>query len=71
MKFNTKTLQTTITFLIIVLMTLKVVGQTVLVGKYDTTNYPKDRKIINNISNIFDKSLSLNDDPLRSFFLTI
>ena len=64
MNLNIKTLQTTITILIIVLTTLKVVGQTVPIGKYDTTNYPKDRKIINDISNIFDKSLSLNDNSV-------
>ena len=50
------------TFFVIVFMTLKVVGQTVPAGKYNTTNYPKDRKIINSIKNSFDKSLSLNDD---------
>jgi hypothetical protein len=64
MKQNTKTLQTTITFMIIVLMTLKMAGQAVPAGKYNTTNYPKDRKIINAISNIFDKSLSLNDNSV-------
>ena len=50
------------TFLVVAFMTLHVVGQTVPAGKYDTTNYPKDRKIINSIKNSFDKSLSLNDD---------
>ena len=43
-------------------MTLKTAGQIVPAGKYDTTNYPGDRKIINSIKNSFDKSLSLNDD---------
>ncbi len=57
-----KTVRMTTIFLFIVSMTLKVVGQNVPVGKYDTTNYPKDRKIINSIKNSFDKSLSLNDD---------
>lgn len=33
-------------------------------GKYDTTNYPEDRKFINSISNIFDASLSLNDNSI-------
>ena len=62
MKSIYKALQTTIIF--IVLITFKVMGQTVPVGKYDTTNYPKDRKIINAISNIFDKSLSLNGNSV-------
>jgi hypothetical protein len=52
----------TMTFLVLVFMNLKGVGQIVPAGKYDTTNYPKDRKIINSIKNSFDKSLSLNDD---------
>lgn len=47
---------------IIAITTLKIVGQTVPAGKYNTTNYPKDRKIINAIQNSFDKSLSLNDN---------
>ena len=38
------------------------IGQQVPFGKYDTTNYPKDRVIINSITNSFDKSLSLNDN---------
>ena len=62
MKKNDKTQQVTITFLVFVFMTIKVFGQTVPAGKYDTTNYPKDRKIINAITNSFDKSLSLNDN---------
>ncbi|MFZ4456191.1 MAG: hypothetical protein ACOYOT_08220 [Bacteroidales bacterium] len=33
-------------------------------GKYNTTNYPKDRKFINSISNIFDPSLSLDDNSI-------
>ena len=52
----------TITFLVIVSIFTKVLGQVPPVGKYDTTNYPKDRKIINAISNNFDPSLFLNDD---------
>lgn len=44
----------------IVFTTLNVVAQNIPAGKYDTTNYPKDRKIINSIKNSFDKSLSLN-----------
>ena len=46
----------------IVMVSLKVVGQIVPAGKYNTANYPKDRKIINAIQNSFDKSLSLNDN---------
>ena len=52
----------TITFLFIVFMSLKAAAQMVPIGKYDTTNYPEDRKIINGIKNSFDKSLSLNDN---------
>ena len=62
MKLIYKTSQTTIILIFIVFMTLKTVGQAVPLGKYDTANYPKDRKIINSIKNSFDKSLSLNDD---------
>ena len=62
MKLIDKTSRLTMIFLIIAFMTSKAVGQTVPVGKYDTTNYPKDRKIINSIKNSFDKSLSLNDN---------
>ena len=51
-----------VTFLLFLFIASKVVAQTVPAGKYDTTNYPKDRKIINSIQNSFDKSLSLNDD---------
>ncbi len=62
MKLIYKTSQTTMILIFIVFMTLKTVGQAVPLGKYDTANYPKDRKIINSIKNSFDKSLSLNDD---------
>lgn len=62
MNKRSKKLRMTMTFLVVAFMTLHVVGQTVPAGKYDTTNYPKDRKIINSIKNSFDKSLSLNDD---------
>ncbi|MBC7523355.1 MAG: hypothetical protein H7239_02810 [Flavobacterium sp.] len=51
-------------FFIIALTTLKVTAQIVPEGKYNTTDYPKDRKIINAITNIFDKSLSLNDNSV-------
>jgi hypothetical protein len=33
-------------------------------GKYDTTSYPEDRAFIKSISNIFDPSLSLNDNNI-------
>jgi hypothetical protein len=33
-------------------------------GKYDTTSYPEDRAFIQSISNIFDPSLSLNDNSI-------
>lgn len=33
-------------------------------GKYNTTDFPEDRKIINSISNIFDPALSLNDNSI-------
>ena len=62
MNTESKKLRTTIIFLVVASMTLNVVGQTVPAGKYDTTNYPNDRKIINSIKNSFDKSLSLYDD---------
>ena len=39
-------------------------GQAPPPGKYDTTNYPEDRKFINSISNIFDPALSLNDNSI-------
>ena len=48
--------------LVIIFITLKAAAQEVPFGKYDTTNYPRDRKIINSIQNSFDKSLSLNDN---------
>ena len=51
-----------VTFLIFLFITSKAIAQIVPVGKYDTTNYPKDRKIINSIQNSFDKLWSLNDD---------
>ncbi len=62
MKQIEKTSRITMTFMLIIFINLKLVAQTVPVGKYDTTNYPKDRKFINSIKNSFDKSLSLNDD---------
>lgn len=54
----------TLIFSFIALTTLKSGGQVPPPGKYDTTNYPRDRKFINSISNIFDESLSLNDNSI-------
>ena len=51
-------------FLFIALETVKLFGQAPPIGKYDTINYPEDRKFINSISNIFDPSLSLNDNSI-------
>ncbi|MBN8643078.1 MAG: hypothetical protein J0L86_14795 [Flavobacteriales bacterium] len=63
MKLNDKALQ----ILFFVFISLKAVtsfGQVPPPGKYDTTNYPEDRAFINSISNIFDPSLSLNDNSI-------
>ncbi len=57
-----KTTQRAMIFIFIAFMTLNAVAQVPPVGKYDTTNYPNDRKIINSIKNSFDQSLSLKDD---------
>ena len=64
MKMNKiRKFSTIIMILIIpVFMSIHLFAQDVPAGKYDTTNYPKDRKIINAIQNSFDKSLSLKDD---------
>jgi len=56
--------QMTMILIFIALQTIKVFGQAPPSGKYDTTNYPEDRKFINSISNIFDPSLSLNDNSI-------
>lgn len=64
MKLHTKSTRVTMIFLFIVLQTMKMVGQAPPPGKYDTTNYPEDRKFINSISNIFDPSLSLHDNSI-------
>lgn len=54
-----------ILFLVFIgLKTLPSFGQVPPPGKYDTTNYPEDRAFINSISNIFDPSLSLNDNSI-------
>ncbi len=64
MKLNNKALQITMIFIFITLKTTELFGQAPPEGKFDTTNYPEDRKFINSISNIFDPSLSLNDDSI-------
>lgn len=48
----------------ITLNTTNLLGQVPPPGKYDTTNYPEDRKFISSISDIFDPSLSLNDNSI-------
>ena len=64
MKLTDKVPQITMISVFIAFTTLKLFGQVPPPGKYDTTNYPKDREFINSISNIFDKSLSLNDNSI-------
>ena len=51
-------------FIFIVFTSLNLFAQAPPAGKYDTTNYPKDREFINSISNIFDPSLSLDDNSI-------
>jgi len=48
----------------IALHTASLTAQAPPPGKYNTTDYPEDRKIINSISNIFDPALSLNDNSI-------
>ncbi len=48
----------------LIINTVPLFGQTPPPGKYDTTSYPEDRKFIQSISNIFDPSLSLNDNSI-------
>ncbi len=64
MKLNNKASQIIMIFIFIVLKTAQLFGQVPPEGKFDTTNYPEDRKFINSISNIFDPSLSLNDNSI-------
>lgn len=64
MKLRNKASQMTMVFIFIGMGTVKLFGQVPPPGKYDTTNYPEDRKFINSISNIFDPSLSLNDNSI-------
>jgi hypothetical protein len=64
MQLNHKLAQITIIFIVIALNSVQLLGQVPPPGKYDTTNYPEDRAFINSISNIFDPSLSLNDNSI-------
>ena len=64
MKLNSNIIRVTIIILLLSSHALRLYGQAPPPGKYDTTNYPEDRKFINSISNIFDASLSLNDNSI-------
>ena len=64
MKLRNKASQIIMIFIFISLTSLELLGQAPPFGKYDTINYPEDRKFINSISNIFDPSLSLNDNSI-------
>ena len=64
MKSNHKFFQSVIAFIFITLNSIKLFSQLPPPGKYDTTNYPEDRKFISSITNIFDPSLSLNDNSI-------
>jgi len=64
MKLTNKESRMTMIFIFIAFTTLNLFGQAPPAGKYDTTNYPKDREFINSISNIFDPSLSLDDNSI-------
>lgn len=64
MKLSNKIPGMTLIFICSALKTATLFGQAPPPGKYDTSNYPEDRKFINSISNIFDPSLSLNDNSI-------
>lgn len=64
MKSTNKTTTNLLTLALITLHALALLGQAPPPGKYNTTDYPEDRKIINAISNIFDPALSLNDNSI-------
>lgn len=64
MEVRNKAAQMIVLVLFITVGTVKLFGQAPPLGKYDTINYPEDRKFINSISNIFDPSLSLNDNSI-------
>ncbi|MFZ4545400.1 MAG: hypothetical protein ACOYOA_15210 [Saprospiraceae bacterium] len=64
MKRTIKAFRMTMMYIFIAFTSLNLFGQVPPPGKYDTINYPKDREFINSISNIFDPSLSLNDNSI-------
>lgn len=64
MKSIVKTVKNLLTLALITVHSLSLLAQAPPPGKYNTTDYPEDRKIINAISNIFDPSLSLNDNSI-------
>ncbi len=64
MKSIVKTVKNLLTLALITVHSLSLLAQAPPPGKYNTTDYPEDRKIINGISNIFDPSLSLNDNSI-------
>lgn len=64
MNLISRATQISMVFILIALQMVKVSGQAPPPGKYDTTNYPEDRKFINSISNIFDPTLSLHDNSI-------
>jgi hypothetical protein len=59
-----KLLRLSTIFVLLAITSLNLYAQIPPAGKYDTTNYPQDRAFINAISNIFDPSLSLNDNSI-------
>jgi hypothetical protein len=64
MKANRSVAQMLIPIVLIIFFSIRMTAQVPPPGKYDTTNYPEDRAFINSISNIFDPSLSLNDNSI-------
>jgi hypothetical protein len=64
MKLANKVSRITMMYTFFAFTSMNLFGQVPPPGKYDTINYPEDRKFINSISNIFDPSLSLNDNSI-------
>ncbi len=64
MKLKKYVLPSTLIFLFIAFQIVIALEQAPPPVKYDTTNYPEDRAFMNSISNIFDPSLSLNDNSI-------
>ena len=62
MKFITTATKPKLFLLLFIFISIQAAAQQVPFGKYDTISYPKDRAIINSITNSFDKFLSLNDN---------